>query len=120
MSKFYLTRRANTELFAIESYSIEQWGEKRAAQYMGDIYGALKRISQIPEIGQVHFHSSMPFLMAPAEQHFAIYKAFKKGILIATILHGRRNIEAIIRDMAPALEAEINEIEKRTSKNSEK
>jgi len=115
MSKFYLTRRANTELFAIESSSTLQWGEERAVQYMDDIYGAFKRISQNPETDQVRFHRSMPFLMAPAEQHFAIYKVFKKGIIIATVLHGRRNIEAIIRDMAPALEAEINEIEKRIS-----
>jgi hypothetical protein len=53
--------------------------------------------------------------MVPVEKHFAVYKVLDKGIAVATVLHGRRNIEAIIRDMAPALEAEINEIEKRTS-----
>ena len=115
MSKFYLTRRANTELFAIEDYSIKQWGEKRAAQYMNDLYAAFKATSQNPEAGQIRFHISLPFLMTPAEQHFAIYKPFKKGIIIATVLHGRRNIETIIRDMAPALEAEINEIDKSIS-----
>ena len=54
--------------------------------------------------------------MAPAERHFVIYKIFKKGIIIATVLHGRRNIKAIVSDMAPTLETEINEIEKRINK----
>ncbi len=116
MPKFYLTRKANIDLFAIESYSIQQWGEQRAKQYMEDMYVAFKNIAQNPETGQVRFHRSMPFLMAPTEQHFTIYRPFKKNVIIATVLHGRRNIEAIIRDMAPALEAEINEIEKRISK----
>lgn len=110
MSKFYLTLRANTDLLEIENYSTEKWGKKRSDQYMKDVYSSFKSISKNPEIGRVHLHRSLPFLMAPIQRHFVIYKTFEKGIVIATVLHGRRNIENIIRDMPQDLEAEINRI----------
>ncbi len=111
MSKFYLTRTANLDLLNIEKYSEKEWGRAQTAQYMKDIFGAFGKIAQNPELGQLRFQRSAPFLMAPVRQHYAIYKAVQQGIIIATILHGRRNIEAVIRDMAPVLAQEITEIE---------
>jgi len=115
MSRYFLTRRAARDLHDIHLYSIEQWGEKRADKYADGIIKALQETANKPERGELRQYRSIPFLMVPVEKHFAVYKVFDKGVAVATVLHGRRNIEAIIRDMAPALEAEINEIEKRIS-----
>jgi len=113
---YFLTRRAASDLRHIHRYSIDQWDEKRADKYADDIIKILQKTSKNPEYGELRQYRSLPFLMVPAEEHFVIYRAFEKGIIIATVLHGRRNIEAIIRDMAPALESEINEIGKRIGK----
>ncbi len=113
---YFLTRRAASDLRNIHRYSIDQWGDKRADKYVNDIIKTLQKTSKNPEHGGLRQYRSLPFLMVLAEQHFVIYRAFEKGIIVATVLHGRRNIEAIIRDMAPALESEINDIEKRIGK----
>ncbi|VFM96216.1 MAG: hypothetical protein BECKG1743F_GA0114225_101368 [Candidatus Kentron sp. G] len=79
---------------------------------MADLYRAFGRMSEEPQIGELRLHRSFPFLMAPAKQHFAVYKPLKQGIIIATVLHGRRNIESILRNIGPSLAAEIAKIEK--------
>ncbi|VAX06497.1 hypothetical protein MNBD_GAMMA26-241 [hydrothermal vent metagenome] len=111
MSRYFLTRRAASDLRNIHRYSIDQWGKKRADKYVDDIVKTLQKTAKKPARGELRKYRSLPFLMVPAAEHFVIYQALKKGIVVATVLHGRRNIEAIIRDMAPALETEINEIE---------
>ncbi len=111
MAVFYLTKRAKRDLDAIEKYLIEKWGKKRAKQYMADLYRAFGRIASDPRIGHLRRHRSEPFLMAPAEQHFAIYNTVTKGIIIATVLHSRQNIDSIIHQIGPALTAEIAKIE---------
>jgi toxin ParE1/3/4 len=111
MSKFFLTRRANIDLLDIEDYSLRTWGEDQTDVYMNDLYRTFSQITKKPEIGKLRFDRSFPFYMAPAKQHFAIYKPFEDGIIIAPVLHGRRNIETIVRNMAVTLASEIRDIE---------
>ncbi len=110
MTAFFLTHRAMRDLIEIEKYSIEKWGEARTEQYMNDLYHCFSEIAQAPETGKIRQQRSYPFLMAPAKKHFAIYQNAEKGIIIATILHGRRHIENIMDRIAPALAAEIEEL----------
>ena len=116
MSQYFLTRRSARDLRSIHLYSINQWGKKKADKYADNIIKVLQKTAIRPKHGELRQYRSLPFLMAPAERHFVVYKTFKKGIIIATVLHERRNIESIIHDIAPTLEAEINEIEKRINK----
>lgn len=113
MSTFFLTRRANIDLIDIEEYSLRKWGKDQTETYMDDLYVAFSKIANEPEIGVLRYNCSFPFYMAPARQHFAIYKPFEEGIIIATILHGRQNIETIVRNMAITLSREINEMEQK-------
>ena len=45
--------------------------------------------------------------MYPAEKHYAVYAQTKSGIVIITILHSKRDIEAIIREIYDGVAAEI-------------
>lgn len=74
---------------------------------MTGLYQAFGDIARKPEIGLVRRDRSFPFYLAPAKQHFVIYQPVEAGIIIATILHGRRNIETIVRNMASTLAHEI-------------
>ena len=111
MANFHFTRRANIDLLEIEEYSFRKWGETQTELYMNDLYESFSEIAKNPETGRLRYDRSFPFFMAPVRQHFAIYKPIENGIIIATVLHGRRNIEAIVRNMAVTLSAEIRSIE---------
>jgi hypothetical protein len=52
--------------------------------------------------------------MAPAREHFVIYKPINTGIIIATVLHSRRDIDKIIRNMAVTLSNAILDMEGKT------
>ncbi len=111
MANFFLARRANIDLLDIEDYSLRKWGEDQTEIYMNGLYYAFAEIAKKPEIGKLRYDRSFPFYMAPARQHFAIYKPLEVGIIIATVLHGRQNIESIVRNMATTLASEIWDIE---------
>lgn len=113
MSDFFLTRRAVDALYEIEHYSSLMHGDKRTALYMDDLYKAFAQMALQPESGELRQYRSFPFLMAPAEKHFAVYKTTETGIIIATLLHGRQNIETILEELAPALMHEILALEKK-------
>lgn len=111
MTEFFLTRRANIDLIDIEEFSLRKWGIDQTELYMNDLYHAFAEIAKNPETGRLRHDRSFPFYMSPARLHFAVYKPVDKGIIIATVLHGRRNIEIIVRNMAVTLASEIQNIE---------
>lgn len=111
MPVFYLTRRAHLDLLRIEQFSIEKWGASKTDQYMAELYEAFSHIAENPDIGRIRLERSFPFYMAPAGSHFAIYKVIDQAVIIATVLHGRRNIESILRSMAYKLTKEIEDMD---------
>lgn len=111
MSEFFLTRRTNIDLLEIEDYSLRKWSEDQTDNYMDDLYRRFTEIAKKPDVGKLRYNRSFPFYMAPAREHFVIYKPIDTGIIIATILHSRRDIETIVRNMAVTLSKEILDIE---------
>ena len=109
-AKFFLTRRSYRNLLEIERYSIAKWGEDRTARYMARIYQGFEQIAANPEVGRLRARRSMPFLMAPVGAHYAIYKIADRGVIIATVLHNRRDIEAITGSLASRLHKEIRQV----------
>jgi len=110
MANFFLTHRAMHDLLEIESWSTEVFGVLRTRKYMKDLYKSFNKIAENPSIGHLRQRRSLPFLMAPTGQHFAIYQSVKGTIIIVTILHGRRDIEAIIDRLAPVLAKEMTHL----------
>ena len=113
MAEFFLTHRALRDLLEIEAYSLEAFGAPRAGRYMDDLYQTFTDIAENPDRGRLRRHRSLPFLMAPAQQHFAVYQSVLDGIVIVTVLHGRRDIEAIMDRLAPALAEELAHLQER-------
>ncbi len=113
MAKFFLTQRAFSDLLEIETYSKERWGENQTDSYMNAIYVAFKKTAEKPHIGELRQYRSFPFYMAPAERHYAVYKVIDHGIIIATVLHGHRNIESIIQKVGNLLADEIDRMERK-------
>ena len=100
MANFFLTHRAMRDVLEIEAYSLNTFGPSRTHRYMDDLYRVFNNLTENPNLGQLRRHRSEPFLMAPAGQHFVIYQISDQGIIIVTLLHGRRNIEGILDRLA--------------------
>jgi toxin ParE1/3/4 len=103
----HVTRRAFNDLEAVSAYSAEHWGRRVAEAYLDELYGALQQIANDPARGAARRHRSHPYLMASIGKHFAIYESTDDGIIVAAILHGRRDVERIIAQLSGALAMEV-------------
>lgn len=106
MAKLLATNRAKVDLRLIEAWSTEKWGKRLTDIYMHKLLKELKSIAINPEQGNLRKHRSEPFLMAPIEHHFAIYKKIEDGIIVVTILHSNRDIEGYIEKLNETLNQE--------------
>lgn len=111
MRTYYLTRSAALDFKEIYIYSLQTFGKITADEYVDTLFVSVNKIINNPSLGNLRKHRATPFLMIPAGQHFIIYKNVKKGVIIAAILHNKRNIEAVLAKIVSELEIEIAEIE---------
>lgn len=94
----------------IYSYSLKNWGENKADEYLGVLYSSFDRIADNINLGQSRKNRSMLFLIYPTGKHYIIYEPFKDGIIIITVLHQVRNIENIIHEFGSVFYNEIEEL----------
>ena len=116
MASYFLTRRAAKDLLQIHQYSAKQWSQSQADSYVERIIKEIQKAASNPKLGELRGHRVAPFLMIPVEKHFAIYKATKEGIIVATILHARRDIESILDPIDSQIADEIKRLEKDLTK----
>lgn len=112
MADFYLTRRAFIELDDIYRFSIERWGEHVARTYLNDLYEAFQYTADHPSTGKQRRHRSFPYYMAPAGKHFIVYEPYQDDIIIASVIHSKRDIEYLIKKLGPELADEIMQVRK--------
>jgi plasmid stabilization system protein ParE len=111
-ARFFLTRRAAIDLRSIHTHSPREWGTDVADRYIADLYAVMKKTASSPQAGRLRQQRSAPFLMVAAQRHFVIYDIIAQGIVILTIQHQVRDIEALIADLTPAFLAEVNRLKK--------
>ena len=51
--------------------------------------------------------------MAPVAKHFTVYESIENGIIVVTILHGRRDIEGILNKISRELAKEVEQIKQK-------
>ncbi len=107
MYKFYLTRRALLYIEGIFNYSLKNWGEIKADEYLSNLYKDLNRLANKNELGELRKFRSRPFLMYPSGKHYIVYEHFKDDIIIITVIHQVRNIENIINEFGSVFYNEI-------------
>ena len=98
MNNFYLTRRALLDIQDIYNYSLQNWGENKADEYVSNLYSDFNKVANKEELGELRKNRSAPFLMYPSGKHYIVYEPFKDGIIIITVLNQVRNIENIIQE----------------------
>lgn len=113
MASYFLTRRAFIELEDIYQYSIKHWGERVARTYMKDLYDAFQLAADRPEIGKHRQYRSFPYFMAPAAKHYIVYEPVGGDIIIASVIHSKRDIESLVKKLGSELSDEILLIRKK-------
>lgn len=115
MTTYRLGEQVYFDLAEIERYTRLTYGEIQVDTYMSSIYAGFAKIATHPEIGEIRKSRTLPFLMAPVtDHHYAVYHVEDDAVIFLAVLHGRQNIEEIIRRISPALEKEISKIMART------
>ena len=109
-ARFLLTRTAALVLRDIHRHSRREWGDAVADSYIFDLYAVMRRAAENPALGRLRHERSAPFLMLPARKHFVIYDAMPQGVVILTVQHQVRDIEALIKSLTPVFLAEIMRI----------
>jgi len=95
MSDYRLTRHAHADLSDIWRYSAEKWGVAQADAYLTALAACFQHAADAPETGQDRkaFYPGMRSLRSG--RHLVFYLADDAGIVIARVLHERRNMAAI-------------------------
>jgi len=110
MTTYYLTRRAFLDIQTIYDYTLKNWSESKADEYVSKFYEDFKKVANNVNLGKLRKERSEPFLIYPSGKHYIIYETYKDGIIVITILHQMRNIETIIQEFGSTFYNEIEEL----------
>ncbi len=103
----YLTDRALNDIASIESHSIEKFGKRVAAQYLGKLEAGIRRVSENSALlrEEAPFHESLKFYRI--ERHLLVCETGIEGkIIILTVLHASMDIPSRLAELEPKLPME--------------
>jgi len=103
MAYLALTRRALLDIEDIKSYSIEQWGEKVAGEYLQSIEDALNLLRQNPKLLKCKPHCSRSLSFYRVRQHFLVCALIKERVLVLTVKHGSMDLPERLHELEPLL-----------------
>ncbi|MDX2144952.1 MAG: type II toxin-antitoxin system RelE/ParE family toxin [Rhodospirillaceae bacterium] len=89
---YRLTREARADLVVIARYSLQTWGKRQRAKYMGELAGHFTVLAQQPTIGRLR-DDIAPDVRGFMHQPYVIfYRARRAGVEILRILHMARDV----------------------------
>lgn len=93
MAKYFLTPKAQEDLFRIWDYTYEVWSERQADKYYEILIEALKKISSKPSLGKNYQEVHPDTLGCHVGKHIIFYKPISTTeIKILRILHERMDL----------------------------
>ena len=106
-SQVLLTNQALQDLISIEEYSIKNWGNRVANDYLDQIQAALERISGNPEIlrEEPNFHQSLFFHRI--NRHLLVCDVQRNAVFVLTVLHAEMDIPERLVELEPVLRIEV-------------
>lgn len=100
----HLTDRALRDIVDIESFSIDKFGERVAAQYVRKLEAGIRRIADNPDLlrEELPFHDSLKFYRI--EQHLLVCETAIVGrIIVLSLLHSSMDIPSRLAELEPKL-----------------
>lgn len=108
MAYLGLSRRALRDIQAIETYSIEKWGEAVADEYLLSTEGALNLLRENPNLlrSKPEVFNSLCFYRV--REHFLVCALFDDSVFVLTIKHGAMDLPNRIAELEPLLVQEAD------------
>ncbi|WP_040726107.1 type II toxin-antitoxin system RelE/ParE family toxin [Thiomicrorhabdus sp. Kp2] len=82
---------AQSDIFGIFNYTLENWGEKQAQNYLMILKKALQALRERPLKGKVRPDLNSNIRSIIVEKHIVYYRQQEKVLEIVRILHGRQD-----------------------------
>ena len=109
MAGVQLTRRALLDLDEIDRYSVQNWGERVAGQYLEEINSALMRLQESPSLLKERPDYSLRLRFYRVRKHTLICDVIGSEIYILAVWHGSMDLPRRVAKLEPQLihEAEL-------------
>lgn len=109
MARVHLTSRALLDIAAIESYSVECWGQRVADAYIRGLDAALQRLAGKPTLLRELPGPPMRLRFYSVQQHVLVGDVIGKRIYILSVWHGSMDLASRAMELEPQLvyEAQI-------------
>ena len=97
MKRFVLTKPAERDIDELKSYLLEKTSPEIARRVMKEIRNALSHLGSQPGIGHTREDlTTRPVKFWPIYSWLIVYDPVARQVEIIRILHGKRDLEAII------------------------
>lgn len=92
MSGYRLSRRAEDDVDGILEYSLLQWGEAKADEYVAGLHALFEEIALYPQRGLESLRLQPGLRRWLYQSHAVFYRKKKDEILIVRVLHVRMDV----------------------------
>jgi plasmid stabilization system protein ParE len=109
MAEVRLTRRALFDIEEIDLYSIEQWGDNVAAQYLADLYAGASRLGESPDLLKERPETSLRLRFYRVREHVLVCDVIGDVIFVLALRAAVMDLPNRIAELEPQLvyEAEL-------------
>ena len=91
--EFYLlSNEADADLDEIFDYTEYEHGFNQAVKYLSDLESLFKQLVKTPNLGRERKEIKKSIFSIAEQEHTVFYQIQKDHILIARVLHGRRDV----------------------------
>ena len=109
MARAYLSRRALLHIDEIDEYSIDRWGERVAERYLADMFAAIRRLEESPNLLQARPGHSVRLQFYCVREHTLVCDVLGDDIYVLAVWHGSTDFTGRLEKLEPQLisEAEL-------------
>ncbi len=92
MPRYYITRRALTDLRDIVRYTLKTWGREQARLYREELELGIEKLALSPRLGRTRGDVAPSVRSFPIGRHVAFYVESERGITVLRVLHPRMDV----------------------------
>ena len=97
LKSFLLSNDADADLDEIFDYTEAEHGFNQAVKYLSDLDNLFEQLVKNPNLGKERMEIGKSIYSIVEQEHIIFYEIREEYILIARVLHGRRDIPKFIK-----------------------
>ena len=112
-TRLFLTDRSLRDLAEVEQYSLQQWGRKKASQYISQVETSLSLIVSQPNLLQPIDDFPPCLQYYRINKHVLIFDVQTCDITLLTLFHTSMDLPTRLAEMQPQLLLEVDLLHRR-------